>query len=400
MKIEQMISTNRADCSGCEACANACPKNAITMTRDAEGFAYPKINSELCVKCGRCDATCPALNFKKKFPAALPKVFAAVNRDQKIRRHSSSGGVFTALSEIVLLNGGIVFGAAFDENFHVAHTVARTPDELEKLRGSKYVQSKIGDVYRQVRDALKSILRGGVLFSGTPCQCAGLKNFLGKDHENLLTVEIICHGAPSPALWENYISELGYAHEVTHVNFRSKREGWSTSTLEINFADQGYYLRPVSQDVYGKLFLNGLSERPSCHACKFKFPNVQSDLTLGDAWGVQKFAPNMFDNRGTSVVFIHTAKGEEFLKQTNLIVQPVRFFDAATSNPRFISPSIADPRRKNFFAHIAQIADKFAVMQHYAYQDDRAIRKQIGEQNQRAMIQSCQAIAAQLSNKK
>lgn len=149
MKIEEMISANRADCSGCEACANVCPKNAIEMRRDAEGFAYPTINRELCVSCGKCDATCPALNFTKKFPDTLPKVFAAINPDEKIRRHSSSGGAFTALSELVLQSGSVVFGAGFDENFHVKHTAAHTPDELENLRGSKYVQSKIDDVYRR-----------------------------------------------------------------------------------------------------------------------------------------------------------------------------------------------------------------------------------------------------------
>lgn len=393
MKIEDMIFANRADCSGCEACANTCPRNAITMRRDAEGFAYPAVNRELCIGCGKCDAVCPALNFAKKIPDALPNVFVAVNPNAKIRRHSSSGGVFSALSELVLRDGGIVFGAAFDENFHVKHTAVETLDELEKLRGSKYVQSQIGDVYRQVKDALKS---RQVLFSGTPCQCAGLKSFLGKDNENLLTVEIICHGTPSPMLWENYIGELGYAHEIRHVNFRSKRKGWTTSHLEINFADQGYYLKMVGQDTYGKLFLSGLSERPSCHACKFRFPNGKSDLTIGDAWGIQKFAPEMFDNRGASVVFVHTAKGNDFFERATLIKRQVRFFDAALKNPAFIVPLAADSRREIFFANIKQIADKFAVMQYFAAQDDSAIRKQVGEKNRHALMQSYQEIAAQI----
>lgn len=396
MKIEEMIFGKRADCSGCEACANACPRNAITMRRDAEGFAYPTINRELCIGCGKCDAVCPALNFAKKIPDALPKVFAAVNPDEKIRRHSSSGGVFSALSELVLRGGGVVFGAAFDEIFHVKHTAVETLDELEKLRGSKYVQSQIGDVYRQVKTALKS---RQVLFSGTPCQCAGLKSFLGKDHENLLTVEIICHGTPSPMLWENYIGELGYAHEIRHVNFRSKRKGWTTSHLEINFADQGYYLRPVGQDIYGKLFLNSLSERPSCHACKFRFPNGKSDLTIGDAWGVIKFAPEMFDNRGTSIVFVHTAKGNDFFGRATLIKRQVNFFDATLKNPAFIVPFAADMRREIFFANIKQIADKFAVMQYFAAQDNSAIRKQVAEKNHHALMQSYQEVVAQIRQK-
>lgn len=393
MKIEDMIFANRADCSGCETCSNVCPRNAIQMRRDAEGFAYPAVNRELCIGCGKCDAVCPALNFKKKSADILPKVFAAINRDEKIRRHSSSGGVFSALSELVLRGGGVVFGATFDENFHVKHAAAKSLDELERLRGSKYVQSQIGDVYRQVKAALES---KQVLFSGTPCQCAGLKNFLGGDNENLLTVEIICHGTPSPMLWENYIGELGYAHEVRHVNFRSKRNGWTNLHFEVHFADQGYYLRSANQDTYEKIFLRNLTLRLSCHTCKFRFPNGMSDLTIGDAWGIQTFAPDMFDNRGTSVVFVHTAKGKEFFERANMLTRPVKFFDAATHNPNFIMPSIADPRRENFFENIKKFPDKFAVMQYYAQQDDSQIRKHVAEQRYNALIKIQREIAAQV----
>lgn len=390
MKIEEMIAANRADCSGCEACANICPKNAIKMTRDAEGFAYPKINPDLCIKCGRCDATCPALNFKAKKVDAFPPTFAAIYPDDKILRHSSSGGAFTALSEIILRDGGIVFGAGFDKNWRVVHTSAKTLDELENLRGSKYTQSKIGGVYRQVKDALKD---KKVLFSGTPCQCAGLKHFLGGDNENLLTVEIICHGTPSPALWENYIDMLGYAHEIKHVNFRSKRKGWG-SNFEVNYSDRGYYISQNGKNLYGKLFLNSLSERPSCQSCKFKIPNGQADLTLGDAWGIKDFAPEMFDNRGVSVVFIHTAKGKAFFEQSNLKTQQIPFVDAIKKNPHVISPTLADSRREKFFADLASSKDWFAVMEKYYYEDDAEIVKETRKNNRRAFNKNLQAILA------
>ena len=396
MKIEEMISNSRADCSGCEACANVCPKNAIVMTRDVEGFVYPKINLELCIECGRCDATCPSLNFKTKTIDDFPKTFVAIYPNEKILRHSSSGGIFTALSEIILRDGGIVFGAGFDKNWRIVHTSAENLDELENLRGSKYTQSKIGDVYRQVRDALKS---SKVLFSGTPCQCVGLKHFLGKDYDNLLTVEIICHGTPSPALWESYIDELNDAHEVKHVNFRSKRKGWAISHMEINFSDTGYYIRPVSEDIYGKLFLKGISERPSCHACKFKFPNGKSDLTLGDAWGIESFAPEMFNNRGVSAVFIHTAKGNEFFERTKLIKRQVAFPNAIMKNRAFVMAFSADPRREIFFNELANGADKVAVMQKYFYQDDSSIRRKINEYNNRALSKIYQELAAQIRQK-
>ena len=395
MKIEEMILKNRADCSGCEACANICPKNAIKMVRDAEGFAYPKINAELCIKCGRCDSVCPSLNFVKSFPDALPKIFAAIHPDEKIRRHSSSGGAFSALSEIILQSGGLIFGASFDKNWHVVHTCARNLEELENLRGSKYVQSQIRDVYRQVKTALKS---KKVLFSGTPCQCAGLKRFLGRDYENLLTVEIICHGTPPPALWEKYIGEFGRAHEITHVNFRSKRHGWQNSNLEITFADQGHYSKPLNQEIYAKNFLYGLTERPACHTCKFKFPSVQSDLTIADAWGVQNFAPEMFDNRGTSLVIIHTDKGEKFLSQANLKTQRVKFFDAVIKNPRFITATVPDERRGQFF-QLLQRHDYLAVMQKFFAENDPAMRQRVDKKSQLILSATCQQIFANYSQR-
>lgn len=386
MKIEEMIAVNGADCTGCEACANICPKKAIKMVRDAEGFAYPKINDTLCIKCGRCDAVCPALNFKEKIPTALPLVFVATHPDDKILRHSSAGGVFSALSEIIFHDGGIVFGASFDKNWRVEHTSAKNPDELEKLRSSKYVQSKIGDVYQQVRDALKV---KSVLFSGTPCQCAGLKQFLGSDPDNLLSVEIVCHGVPSPLVWEIYLTELANRNDIASVNFRSKRNGWS-SNMEINFFDRVRYFNSNSKNLFGKLFLSGLSERPSCQTCHFKFPNTKADITIGDAWGIKDFAPEFFDNRGVNVVFIHSAKGQNFFERTNLKSLPVKFFDAIKKNPRIISPKIADSRRRNFFADLNAATDKFAVLLNYFYTENTD--KNASKNNRLAFQNKLQAI--------
>lgn len=375
MKIEEMIAAKRADCSGCEACANICPKKAITMTRDAEGFAYPKIDPELCIRCGKCDATCPALNFKPKTVEALPPTFTAIYDNDKVLRRSSSGGVFTALSEIILSEGGIVFGAGYDKNWHAVHTSAKNLDELENLRGSKYVQSKIGDVYRQVKSTLKSTK---VLFTGTPCQCAALKHFLGGDPENLLTVEIVCHGVPSPKLWESYIDAVGYAHEITYVTFRSKRNGWGgrgLSFIDINFSDKERILSANSANPYGKLFLRNVTLRPSCSSCKFRYPNTQSDLSLGDAWGIPDFDPEMFDTRGVSVVFIHTDKGRNFFERMNLKTKPVRFADAVRNNKLFIMPTVADSRRKKFFAELAKSNDWPSVLKKYFAQDETEFRK-------------------------
>ena len=396
MKIEEMIAGNRADCSGCSACANICPKNAITMTRDDEGFAYPKIDRTLCIKCGKCDATCPALNFKAKTVETLPLTFAATYDNKKILRHSSSGGMFTALSEIVLGSGGIVFGVGFDKNWRVIHTAAKNLDELENLRGSKYVQSQIGDVYRQVKDALKS---KKVLFSGVSCQCAGLKSFLGGDHENLLTVDVICHGVPSPALWESYIDELSYAHDIAHVNFRDKRNGWDPVNVSINFSDQSHTFNKISDNFYTRFFMRNLSLRPSCSSCKFRFPNGQSDLSLGDAWGVKNFAPDMFDNRGVSIVFIHTDKGKKFFEQLTLKKKAVDFVDAVKSNKLFITPTPADSRREEFFFNLSESKDWFATMQYYYNQDDTEIRKETGKKIGVAFLKNLEAILAPIRQK-
>ena len=382
MKIEEMIDANRADCNGCEACANVCPMNAIEMIRDDEGFAYPKIDRELCDKCGGCDAVCPALNFKKNFPDALPKAFAAIHTDEKIRRYSSAGGVFSALSEIILRDGGVVFGASFDEKFHVRHTCARTLDELKNLRGKKYVQSQIGDVYRQVADALQS---SKVLFGGTPCQCAGLKNFLGADFDNLLIVDFICRGVPSPELWESYIDSIGYAHEVTHVNFSSKKISRKIPYIEVNFADKGHYLNRLDKDVYGNAFLRGLSERPSCQACKFKFPSVQSDLTLGNA-------ADKFDGNGTSLVIVHTAKGKNFFEQAELKSEEIDFIDAVIKNPRFLTSTVADERRKNFFDEFKNYKRKLPLLQKYSDEEDFIARQKVAEQNQRNFSERYKAL--------
>lgn len=363
MKIEEMISEKKSNCCGCESCANVCPQNCITMTRDAEGFFYPKINHEKCIKCGRCEKVCPSLNASEVLPKILPSVLTAIHPDEKIRRHSSSGGAFTALSEIILNDGGIIFGAGFDENWHVQHMAAENLDALENLRGSKYVQSRIGNIFKRVKAEVESGRK--VLFSGTPCQCAGLKHFLGKDFENLLIVGIMCHGVPSPLLWESYIEWRGRGHEISRVNFRSKRLGWIASPmLEVTFKDCGYYAKKNIQDFYIQEFLLNLILRPSCGTCKFRFPNLNCDVLLGDAWGIQNFAPELFDNRGASVVVVNNKKGLDYLQNSRLKTKIVDL-NALVPNPLFFVPTPEDERRQNFFDDLKKSNLPINVMQKY-----------------------------------
>ena len=380
MKIEEML---RSACCGCESCANVCPQNCITMTQDAEGFFYPKINHENCIKCGRCESICPSLNAREVLPQKLPIIFVAINPNEKIRRHSSSGGAFTALSEKILNDGGIIFGAGFDENWHVKHMAAENFDALENLRGSKYVQSRIGNIFKRVKAEVESGRK--VLFSGTPCQCAGLKNFLGKDFENLLTVGIMCHGVPSPLLWESYIQWRGRGHEISRVNFRSKRFGWLNFQLEITFKDCGYYSKPNMQDFYIQEFLLNVILRPACESCKFRFPNLNCDILLGDAWGIQNFAPEVTDNRGTSIIVVNNNNGLDYLKKARLAVKFLNL-NALIYQPFFFIPTPADERRKNFFDDLAKTNLPINVMQKYFLQNPAPVSSMNNKKTQEKFL--------------
>ena len=399
MKIEEMIAKKNSDCCGCEACKNICPKNAISMARDAEGFAYPKIDKELCIQCGKCDATCPSLNFREEFPEELSKVFIAINPDEKIRRHSSSGGVFSALAEIILNDGGIVFGAGFDENWHVVHTSAENFDEMKNLRGSKYVQSQIGETFRRVKKELSTGRK--VFFTGTSCQCTGLKSFLGKDFENLLTVDVFCHGVPSPEIWEKYIEYLGQGHEISDVDFRNKRNGWfPLSWIQVTFKDCGRYIKRANLDPYFQEFLMNTFLRPSCYDCKFRFPNIKSDISIGDAWGIKNFAPDMHDFLGVSLAVIHTNKGKNFLEKANLKTRQTEFHVLPAYNPYVVIPSAKDSRREKFFADLAQTKNPVITMKNFFLADTKEVSRANNRQNNSKMSVAYKKILTHYSKKR
>ena len=364
MKIEDMIAAKRADCMGCEACANVCPKQAIDMVPDAEGFLYPKLNKDRCVECRQCEQVCPVLNFKERPLIKLPAALAAVNPDWNIRRKSSSGGVFTALSELVLKHGGIIFGAAFNSAWQVVHTSAETLEDIAPMRGSKYVQSRIGDVYRRI----KRELDGGreVLFSGTPCQTAGLMYFLRhKYYDNLVLVDLVCKGVTPPKLWEYYIAYRTRGHEVADITFRSKQYGWESAVFKIVFKDCGLYATPLGRDIFGKSFELATTLRPSCSECRFKDINRVSDITIADFWGVRLIDPAMYDNRGTSLVLIHSEKGARLINETQLIKKPADLRQAVVRNPCILASFPADPRRAQFFADISNGIEPITVLEKY-----------------------------------
>lgn len=322
------------------------------MIKDNEGFLYPKVDTEKCVGCGECERICPVLQQGKERTPIY--AFASYNKCLSIRKNSSSGGVFTQLAEYTIKQNGVVFGAMFDSLCHVYHGFVDNIEDLSRLRGSKYVQSRIGESYREAKHFLKDDRQ--VLFSGTPCQIAGLKRFLGKEYENLLTVDVACHGVPSPGIWKLYLNELSNqflpGSSVKEVNFRDKSNGWKNYSIRIVFAkdDKEFvYTVPFYRDWYLMSFLKNLVLRPSCSSCQMRNGKSGSDLTVGDLWGVETICPELDDELGTSVVLVNTLKGNSIVKEINCVLKEVDYSLICDNNPCFIKSFPPHPLRDHFF---------------------------------------------------
>lgn len=293
-------------CSGCHACSSICPKNCISMNNDDEGFWYPQIDYEVCIHCNLCEKSCPILS--KEIINKEPKAFACSNNDEIIRKNSSSGGLFTLFAECVLDNGGVVFGAAHTKDFYVEHIAITKKEELYKLRGSKYQQSKIGDAYKKVEEYLKDDIL--VYFSGTPCQIDGLKSYLKKEYDCLICQDIICHGVPSPKVFQSYLKELNemYNEKPLNISYREKVFGWRKFAMKIDYPSKSY-IKMHRDDLFMKVFLKDYVLRPSCYNCHSKSVSRNSDITLADFWGIEKICPDLNDDKGTSLVILHSEKG-------------------------------------------------------------------------------------------
>ena len=336
-------------CSGCGSCAAVCPKNCITMAADREGFRYPVVAESTCVHCGLCEKACPVL---KPVPVSeKTAAWAAQNRNEAVRWASSSGGVFSVLAEAVLSGGGAVCGAAYDSHFEVIHALADVPEAAERLRGAKYAQSWAEHCFPAIRERLAA--GQPVLFVGTPCQCAGLKAYLGRDDEKLLTVDMICHGVPSPKVWEAYLRERAAGRKISSVNLRSKTTGWSRYgySVEMSFEDGSVYEAPQGQDLFMQGFVRNLYLRPSCAECSFKGISRCSDLTLGDYWGIWDQHPEFDDDKGTSLLLVHSEKGQQAWESVRdrFRAFPVAVEDALAQNPSADKASPPHPRRASFF---------------------------------------------------
>ena len=344
------VLADRTHCTGCTACRNICPKGAISMVRDKEGFAFPAVDPEKCVHCGACTAVCPMLHPREVRP--LPAAFAAWNRNADLRRDSTSGGAFSALADYVLEGGGVVFGAALDGKQHLRHIACFRKEDLWRLRGTKYVQSDLDDAFQAVKKYLET---RQVLFSGTPCQVDGLYRYLGSRPENLTTCDLVCHGVPSPGVWEDmarYI-EKKRGRELQTVRFRNKVEGWKNSHFTAVYDDGTVDTQPLFETAYGRAFGRALFLRPCCYRCPYACMNRPGDFTLGDLWGLR---PDEFPDqqpRGISLLLVNSPHGSYIFDRLSLSLQPFPIERAIAGNPRLASPITQPEDRPAFFAAYA-----------------------------------------------
>lgn len=341
--------TEQRNCCGCEACVQACPKHCISFDEDAEGFRYPKVDTSFCVECGACEKVCPMLTpYENRKPQ---QVLAAINSDEKVREESSSGGIFTMLAENIIREGGVVFGVRFDEQWQAVFDYVETTECLAAFRGSKYLQARVGNAFKEAKEYLKDGRK--VLFSGTPCQIAALRHFLHRDYENLLCVDFICHGVPSPKVWRLYLNEVteNAVRAISDVQFRNKKQGWKRFNFDLTYNSEGHHYNISSchrENHYMRIFLDNVILRPSCYDCKAKEGRSGSDLTIADFWGINKLLPEKDDDRGTSLVMVNTKKGEDYFQQCKAVTWEVQYDDVAKYNPG-LRNSPMHPKRNQFF---------------------------------------------------
>ena len=378
--------TNKYNCCGCEACVQMCPKKCISFVEDSEGFLYPKVDKGRCIECNICERVCPVLNSPQVIEPRGG--YAVKNSNEHERLNSSSGGTFLILARKILSFDGVVFGARFDDYGNVVHDYVETEDRLSLFVGSKYVQSRVGDSFIKCRYFVE---KGRyVLFTGTPCQIAALKSFLRKDFEKLLTVEIICHGVPSPKVWSRYLREFvldcdsrrrggtvgnnKYPNanipsgslitdtdtNVIGISFKNKSYGWNKYSLALTFSDKTdkkikdfvYLPKKETENPYMRAFISDWISRPSCYKCVFKGGRTSSDMTIGDYWGVEKQLPDLDDDKGVSLIVLNNFKAEKFFRNIDKSYYesfPITINNAMIDNPSYYFPVKEPLSRKTFF---------------------------------------------------
>lgn len=337
------------ECALCGACLNACPTNAISFNKAYRDFSYPQINEILCVRCNSCEKVCPVLRLQKRPESGRPVAFAAKSNDDSVRLRSTSGGAFYELAMQMLRDGGYICGAVFDKEFHVRHIVTDTQEDLFRMMGSKYTQSNVEYCYREIREKLEN--GNAVLFSGCPCQVAGLRSFLGRDYSNLLLVELICHGIPGDRMLQAYIGmqEKKYGAKLKSLEFRNKSKGWHNSSVCLQFENRRVYTKPITADAYMRGFLGGFSLKSACYNCHFRNFTSGSDIILGDFWGAEVELPDD-DNKGISAILVNTEKGMLMLDNCRLERSSVEIETVIKYNKSLVKSAVPNLQKEQFYA--------------------------------------------------
>lgn len=347
---------NKSKCNGCTACLNICPKFAISMKEDELGFKYPIIDDKKCIKCDLCKKICPVNT--SNFCESFNKTYACYNKDEKVLKSSTSGGIFSLIANYILEQEGVVVGAKF-ENLELNHVIIDNKNDLRFLRGSKYIQSNLNEIFKRIKSHLKN---RKVLFVGTPCQVAGLKFYLKKDYENLYCIDLICHGVPSKKLLVKYIKELenNYNKKVINIDFRNKITGWENYSVLVTFDDNTTMSEEHSVNDYINLFVQDNFLRYSCFECNFKLGNKYSDITLGDFWGIKDVIPEMYNNNGVSSLIINTEKGEKLFKliKDKVIYKKCNLSDIIKNNYSLERSQYFPKRRKIIASYIDKMSLK------------------------------------------
>lgn len=304
-----MYFIDKTECTGCMACVAVCPQKCIQSVEDKEGFLYPSVNEKMCVSCGKCRKICPVVNKVHSLDDMKVQAYVVCHKENDIRLDSASGGAFTMFAQYILQLGGAVYGAGYDDKRNVVHKMCNKFEDLEDLRGSKYVQSGIENIYEEIKSNLEN--EKYVLFTGTPCQNEGLLNYLDKTYERLITVDIACHGVASPLLWEQYLKdeERRLNKHVIYKKCRDKSRGWRQWGMVTEYSDGTKLDKVYYEDLYMKIYLSHNAMRYSCYQCKFRnIFNKKCDATMADCWGIEYFAPKLDDGLGASIVFLHSDK--------------------------------------------------------------------------------------------
>lgn len=314
MKNEYLDNFNKKECNGCGLCVIGCPTNAIKMVEDNEGFLYPQIDEEKCIKCNKCKNICSNYNDSN----GNEQAYVAINKNEDELKKSASGGIFFILAKYIIEKKGIVFGVEYGENLKVQHNCYDNLEDCKKFQGSKYVRSDVNNSYKKVKEFLED--NRYVLFTGTPCQCNALKTYLKKDYENLIVCDIICHANPSQKVFDKYKSEIErkYKKKITDIKFRDKDNGWKSSIPNIYFEDG----EKIQEKTFYSAFVSELFDRPSCHSCKFSCSNRITDFTIGDFWGIDKVMPEIEDNNtGISLLTVNSLKAKKIFEEIKGFMQ-------------------------------------------------------------------------------